>query len=89
MIDGDGTILMKKSCGGHRSDISGGIAGIPGSFGFAVADGVDSISGQRYSPGVSAPQGEALKKVVVIIIIIILKGSFTIFFIFGQDSYFG
>merc|ERR1712032_1424524 len=28
VIDGDGTILMRKSCGGSRSDISGGIADI-------------------------------------------------------------
>jgi len=33
VIDGDGTILMRKSCGGSKSEISGGISEIGGSIG--------------------------------------------------------
>merc|ERR1712037_803598 len=33
VIDGDGTILMRKSCGGSRSEISGGITEVGGSIG--------------------------------------------------------
>ena len=59
MIDGDGTILMRKSCGGSRSEISGGITEVGGSIG-----GIQSSKPLQ--------SVETQKKVAIIIIILII-----------------